>query len=278
MKRLARELEAVAPSCLRVAFATSQVVTSLMLLLLGCAANLSAAPAEATPQRPTFSNDNSTTAPGTVEVQLGGAGNGEFFGLPTVFKFTPDAPQSVMSGMEFSVGFDSISSVEIGSNRDTRFGDRIGFAIRRALYESGGFSFGVAPQAVFFLRDEAGARLGASAIAVYSFEPNSLVTNVVWSAATDASENNPSRQTSVIAGYSRTLGSGPRSSRAAAFAEYLQEFPTGQPSRVSLLQGISYRLRADLVLDFAVEQNGLAATPFDLVFATGLTYNLGRLF
>ena len=180
--------------------------------------------------------------------------------------------------MEFSVGFDSISSVEMGSERDTRFGDRIGFAIRRALYKSGGFSFGVAPQAVFFLRDEDGARLGASAIAVYSFGPNSLVTNLVWSAATDASENNPSRQTSLIAGYSRTLGSGPRSSRAAAFAEYLQEFPTGQPSRVSLLQGISYRLRPDLVLDFSLQQSGLLATPFDLVFAAGLTYNLGRLF
>ena len=269
----------MALSFLRVAFATAQVVTSLALLLLGCGTNLSAAPpAEATPQRPTFSNDNSTTAPGTLELQLGGSGNREFFGLPTVFKFTPDAPQGVMSGMEFSVGFDSISRVEMGSERDTRFGDRIGFAIRRALYKSGGFSFGVAPQAVFFLRDEDGARLGASAIAVYSFGPNSLVTNLVWSAATDASENNPSRQTSLIAGYSRTLGSGPRSSRAAAFAEYLQEFPTGQPSRVSLLQGISYRLRPDLVLDFSLQQSGLLATPFDLVFAAGLTYNLGRLF
>ena len=269
----------MAPFCLRVAFATGQVVTLLMLLLLGCATSLSAdPPAEATPQRPTFSNDNSTTAPGTVEVELGGAGNGEFFGLPTVFKFTLDAPQGVMSGMEFSVGFDSISRVDMGSDRDTRFGDRIGFAIRRTLYESGGFSFGVAPQAVLFLRDEEGARLGASAIAVYSFGPNSLVANLVWSVATDASENNPSRQSSVIAGYSRTLGSGPRSSRAAAFAQYLQEFPTGQPSQVSLIQGISYRLRPDLVLDFSVQQNGLAATPFDLIFATGLTYNLGQLF
>ena len=211
-------------------------------------------------------------------MELGGAGNGEFFGLPTLFKFTPDAPQGVMSGMEFSVGFDSISRVDMGSDRDTRFGDRIGFAIRRALYESGGFSFGVAPQAVFFLRDEEGARLGASAIAVYSFGPNNLVANLVWSVATDASENNPSRQSSVIAGYSRTLGSGPRSSRAVAFADYLQEFPTGQPSQVSLIQGISYRLRPDLVLDFSLQQNGLAATPFDLIFATGLTYNLGRLF
>ena len=61
-------------------------------------------------------------------------------------------------------------------------------------------------------------------------------------------------------------------------AEYLQEFPTGQPSQVSLIQGISYRLRPDLVLDFSLQQNGLAATPFDLIFATGLTYNLGRLF
>ena len=84
LKQVPKELEAVAPFCLRVAFATGQVVTSLMLLLLGCATNLSAdPPAEATPQRPTFSNDNSTTAPGTVEVELGGAGNGEFFGLPT---------------------------------------------------------------------------------------------------------------------------------------------------------------------------------------------------
>ena len=37
-------------------------------------------------------------------------------------------------------------------------------------------------------------------------------------------------------------------------------------------------MRPNLVLDFSVQQNGLAATPFDLIFATGLTYNLGRIF
>jgi hypothetical protein len=254
------------------------VVLFAALLLTSGAGLAAPPPAEATPQRPTFSKGNSTTAPGTVELELGGGGNGEFFGLPTTFKFTPAVSEGLFSGMEFSVGFDSISSFEIGNSRDTRFGDRIGFAARRSLYENGGFSFGLAPQAVFFLRDEEGARLGGSAIAVYSFGRNALVTNLIWTAATDSSENNPARQTSIIAGYSRTLGDGPRSSRAAAFAEFLQEFPSGQPSRVSLLQGVSYRLRPDLVLDFALQQNGLAATPFDLVFATGLTYNLGRFF
>lgn len=256
-----------------------RVVAWLMLWFpWGGSAQNAAPPFEATPQRPSFSNDNVTTVPGTVELELGGAATGEFFGLPTGFKFTPDVPQGLLRGMEFSVGFDSISSLEMGSNRDTRFGDRVGFAVRRALYQGDSFSFGIAPQAVFFLRDEEGARLGASAIAVYSFGLNSLVANLVWSAATDSSENNPARQTSVIAGYSRTLGSGPQASRVAAFFEYLQEFPTDQPSRVSLIQGISYRLRPDLVLDFAVQQNGLAATPFDFAVATGLTYNLGRLF
>ena len=257
---------------------TQQVVGIFLTLLFGWTPHLRAdPPAEATPQRPSFSNDTSTTAPGTLELELGGSGNADFFGLPTLFKFTPDAAEGVFKGMEFSVGFDSISSVEIGNDRDTRFGDRIGFAVRRALYQRGGFSFAVAPQAVFFLRGEDGARLGGSAIAVYSFGKNSLVANLLWSAATDASESNPRHQTGVIAGYSRTLGSGPRWSRASAFAEYLQEFPTDEPSRVSLIQGITYRVRPDLVLDFSVQQNGLAATPFDLIVATGLTYNFGRI-
>lgn len=256
-----------------------QVVGSLVILLFGWTTHLTAEPpAEATPQRPSFSNDNSTTAPGTLELELGGSGNAEFFGLPTLLKFTPDVSDGIFSGTEFSVGFDSISSVEIGNDSDTRFGDRIGFAVRRALYQNGGFSFGVAPQAVFFLRGEEGARLGASAIAVYSFGKNSVVANLLWSAATDASENNPRQQTGVIAGYSRTLGSGPRLSRASAFAEFLQEFPSDEPSRVSLMQGVTYRVRPDLVVDFSLQQNGLAATPFDLIFATGLTYNFGRIF
>jgi hypothetical protein len=252
---------------------------ALVVLSLCSGANLLAdPPADATPQRPTFSNDTSTTAPGTLELELGGSSSGEFFGLPTTFKFTPDVGQGALHGMEFSVGFDSISSLEVGRGRDTRFGDRIGFAVRRAVFESGGFSVALKPQAVVFLREEDGARLGASAIAAYSFGPNSLVTNVVWTAATDSSPNNPARQTDFIAGYSRTLGSRPRSSRAAAILEYLQEFPAEQESRVSLVQGVTYRLRPDLVLDVFILESGLAASPFDLTFGAGFTYNFGRLF
>jgi len=242
-----------------------------------CAQATGAGPAEATPQRPSFSGDAATTAPGTVEIEFGAAASGAFFGLPTAVKLTPDTTNRVLRHTEFSVAFDSVTSVSSNGSRTTRFGDRIGFAIRRCLYSSESFAFAIAPQSVFFLRDEQGARLGGAAIATYQFGLNGLVANFVWSAATKPSETNPSRVYDVIAGYGRTLGQDGPLSRLSVFAECLQEFASETPNATSLIQGVSYRVRPNVVLDFAVQQSGLAAGPLDIQFHGGLTVNLGRI-
>ena len=220
-----------------------------------------AAQHEATPQRPSFTTDTATTAPGTIELEIGAVRSTGFFGLQNAIKIAP------AGRTEFSVGFDGLSR----ENGRTRFGDRIGLGVRRALIRREKFSFAVAPQAVFLLRGGDGARLGATAIAAYELERNAIIANFAWSTATDSSPANPAQQYDVILGYGRGFG------RASVFAEYLQEFPNGGESRVSLMQGVSYRLRPSFVVDFAVQQSGVSDGDLDVGLLAGFTVNLGSV-
>ena len=258
----------------------ARTVSVRLLFLFALALHVDVALAdaiEAAPQRPSFSTDTSTTAPGTLELELGTAASPDFFGLPAVLKVTPGVASGPLNGTEFSVGFDALTSTRMGGNRTTRFGDRMGFALRRAVYQGENFSLALAPQALFFLRDENGARLGAAVIAVYSSGLNSVVGNFIWSAATSASASNPARQYAWIAGYSRTLGHQDTLSRLSVFGEYLQESPSDASDSVSLIQGLSYRVRPDVVIDVAVQEFGLALGLSEVQFVAGLTINLGRV-
>ena len=57
----------------------------------------------------------------------------------------------------------------------------------------------------------------------------------------------------------------------------LTQKPGNNDAAVSLGQGIAYRLRPNLVLDFAVRQHGLAAGPARYELLAGFTVNFGRL-
>ena len=80
---------------------------ALAVLLLGLnalaqSAGAQSEPPEATPQRPTFTSDTSTTAPGTLELEIGTTSSDSFFGLPLTIKYTPDVA-GLLREAEFSL-------------------------------------------------------------------------------------------------------------------------------------------------------------------------------
>lgn len=234
-------------------------------------------PYQATPQRPTFTADTSTTAPGTLELEMGMGSSGRFFSLPTSIKFTPDAGRGLFHRMEFSLHFDAISSVSEDDERETHFSDRLGLVIRRPVYLGESFSLAVAPRASFFLRGDRGARLGLTALTAYEFGLNSVVANMTWTSATTPSPTNPAQRYDVAFDFIRQLGPSGTMSRLSVFGGLLTENPTHQATSVSLGQGISYRVRPHWALDFAVREFGLTAGRRDYRIVAGFTINLGRL-
>ena len=181
-----------------------RLVISLVWPLSAATAQQPASFHPATPQRPTFTTDTSVTTPGTVELELGGFFAENVGALPTSVKFTPDV-SGFFHRTEIAVSFDTLSSVSTRGDRDTRFGDTLTVAMRRALYESDGFSFALAPVATFFLRGEDGARLGGTAIAVYGRGANSIVVNLGLTGATSSSLSNPSVQLDLATDFFRSL-------------------------------------------------------------------------
>jgi hypothetical protein len=158
-----------------------------LLAQSGGGTSASAGPYTATPQRPTFTADTSTTAPGTLEVEFGATGTSSFrgfFALPTNLKYTPDVQSGPFHQAEFSFSFDAVSSMATLAGRQTNFGQTLSLVIRRPVYMGKALSLALAPRSTFFLRDEKGARLGARVLAAYSFGPNNLVANFTWTSAT----------------------------------------------------------------------------------------------
>ncbi|MFY9224162.1 MAG: hypothetical protein WAQ98_15940 [Blastocatellia bacterium] len=233
---------------------------------------------DATPQRPTFTSDTSTTAPGTLEMELGTVISEDTFVIPITFKYTPPATKGLFHKTEFSVSFDTIAGIESNNKRTTKTGNLISFAIRRPVFEIKNFSIAFAPQASFFLRDQKGARLGATVFTAYAFGLNSVVTNLTFSNATSSSASNPAQKYDLAIDVGRTLGNSGAKSKTSIFTGILIEKAKKQDSIVSLLQGINYRVKPNLVLDLSLRQVGFRTGNIDYQLLTGLTVNFGRLF
>jgi len=250
---------------------------AVMAVLCSSSVHAQQSPPEATPQRPTFTNDTATTAPGTLEVDFGATGPASAVTLPATIKFTPPAERGFFHQMEFSLGLNSLERVVVDGEGKIRFSESLAFAVRRPVWSGGGLSFAAAPRVEFFLRNNSGALVGGKAIAVYGFGGNNLVVNVSGMGATSPSDVNPGWLAELAAGYSRALSGTGIASRFSLAFEMLNGFSKGQDAILSLLQGLSYRARPDLVLDLAVEQRGLRSGEFEMVFMGGLTYNIGRI-
>jgi hypothetical protein len=221
---------------------------------------------EATPQRPTFTYDTTLAPSGSVELEAGGALSEPSQSLPLTTKWNPGAT-------ELSVSFDAVAS----DGTSTEFGDRISVLARRSFEIDGPWSLGVAPRATFLLRGDSGARLGAIAVAAYASGLDAVVGNVTFDAATDSSETNPATQWDFALDYYRTFGRSARLSRFTAFAGVLHQRPQDEASTVSLMQGVLVRVRPELVLDVAVQEDGIEEGPVRWKALFGLTYNFGRI-
>ncbi len=214
-----------------------------------------------------------------MEVEFGVAATGsggDFLTLPTMLKFTPDV-SGVFHRAEFSMSFDTLQRDSSGAETESRFGDSVLLAIRRPVWEGDSISVAVAPLAQFFIRDLEGARLGLLGIVAYSSGLNGVVGNLTWTSATSSSSANPAHKYDFAVDYARTLGFSGTASRLGVFAGVWIEKPTRTDTSVSMSQGITYRIRPNLVWDVAIVENGLAAGPARYQVLAGLTVNLGRL-
>ncbi len=234
-------------------------------------------PYDATPQRPTFTSDTSTTAPGTMEIEFGAAATGSsggFLALPTMVKYTPDVVGGFLHQAEFSLSFDAVQRDSSSTDTQTRFGDSLLLSVRRPIWAGDSFSLAIAPQAQFFLREKDGGRVGLTGLAAYSDGPNTAVVNLTWTVATERSETNPARKYDFAFDYGRTLGAG---GRLGAFAGLLMEKPSRNDVAVSMSQGLTYRMRPNLVWDVAIVEEGIGAGRSGYRILGGLTVNLGRI-
>lgn len=248
----------------------SRLCMAAALPVLLCAQS-SGPPFAATPQRPTFTSDTSTTAPGTLELQLGGTFSSGFFSLPTTLKFTPGAGGGFFHQGEFSASVNAVKAISRNGRTVTRFGDWIELAWRRPVYAQGGLSFAVAPQVTVSLREGGQSRAGFTGIMAYSQGRNGVAVNANFNTGADTPAG------WIAADFARFLAASGPWSKVAVFAGLMTEHARHDPSRLSLGQGLLWRVRPNLVLDAALRQVDVTRRGRDWQALTGLTLNLGRL-
>jgi hypothetical protein len=194
-----------------------------------------------------------------MEIEFGAAATGSsggFLALPTMVKYTPDVVGGFLHQAEFSLSFDAVQRDSSSTDTQTRFGDSLLLSVRRPIWAGDSFSLAIAPQAQFFLREKDGGRVGLTGLAAYSDGPN------------------PARKYDFAFDYGRTLGAG---GRLGAFAGLLMEKPSRNDVAVSMSQGLTYRMRPNLVWDVAIVEEGIGAGRSGYRILGGLTVNLGRI-
>ena len=219
------------------------------------------------------------TQPGTAEIEWGSlySSDSDHFTLPATFKYTPAGPHVIWGRTEYSVAFDSISVAELGGNRVTQFSQSVTLSATSVLHDGEKLDIAIAPQAVYFLRDEEGARYGAVAIARYDSGRNSLGATVGWSAATRASATNPSGTWDVGCGYGRRLAASGLVGKFTPHVNALWERSTGTERIVSLFEGVEYQMTERLAFDLGGQHVGVNGAPVDHQLTFGITLNVGKL-
>lgn len=217
------------------------------------------------------------TEPDTMELEYGVAASIDgSFTLPTVIHFTPEGRHVWWGRTEFSAFFDSLNSTTQPLGRITQFGDRAGFAATCVIRDGEKLDIAFAPQVSFLLRGDAGARLGATAIARYDAGRSSAGITFGWSAATASSPTNPAGTIDIGAGYGyRLKPSGPLG-HLTPHVNWLYERSTGAERQISIFEGMEYQVVESFAIDFSAQQISLWGGQPDRQFVVGLTYNSAR--
>jgi len=219
------------------------------------------------------------TQPGTAEIEWGAiySWGSDHFTLPAVFKYTPAGPNVILGRTEYSVAFDSVSVANLGGNRTTQFSQSMTLSATSVLHDGEKLDIAIAPQALYFLRDEQGARYGAVAIARYDSGRNSLGATVGWSAATRASDTNPAGTWDVGCGFGRRLAPSGMLGKFTPHINGLWERSTGEAGTVSLFEGVEYQMTERLAFDLGAQHFGVNGAAIDHQVTFGITLNVGRL-
>ncbi|HEY4364860.1 MAG TPA: hypothetical protein VGN17_28105 [Bryobacteraceae bacterium] len=218
------------------------------------------------------------TMPGTVEVDWGNlyslsTGN---YAMPTGLRYTPAGTSILWGRTEYSVGFDTVTSADVGGSRLTRFSQALTLTATSVLHDGEKLDIAIAPQATMYLRDESGTRLGAIAIARYDSGRNSAGATVSWSGATHSSPSNPAGTFDVGFGFGRQLSGSPLWEKLTPHVNVEWERSTGQPSALLAFEGIELQLTDALALDLSAQHYATSGSPPDHQIAFGMTLNLGH--
>ena len=218
------------------------------------------------------------TEPGSFEVEWDNvfAASGNYV-MPSLLKITPEGSHILWGRTEYSIGFDTVSSAVQFDQRINHFSDRVTVAATSVLRDGKIFDFAIAPSVSFFLRDQQGARIGATAIARWDWERNSLGTTLSWTAATHSSPENPAGIMDWSTGYGRRLAAGGAMGHLTPHVNVQVEKASGVRRQVSVFEGIEYQITGRVALDFSGQHYGLDSGAVDHQAVVALTVHFGRL-
>jgi len=218
------------------------------------------------------------TEPGTVELDWGclySYTTGSFT-LPSALKFTPAGNSLFWGRTEYSVAFDSVASAVNAGARSTQFSDRLTFVATSVVFDSPHFDIAFAPQVTALLRNESGARLGATAIARFDGGGNSVGATLGWTAATSATGTNPAGVWDFGAGFGRHLARSGFFNRLTPHVNAVLERSTGFERTLAVFGGVEYQIGERVAIDASGQRYGLTGGTPDRQFLLGLTINLGK--
>ena len=213
------------------------------------------------------------TEPGTMEVDWAGSYSisSDSLLLPTALKYTPVGRYAWWGRTEYSLSFNSYDGPA------SQFGQTMTLSGTCVLHDGDKLDIAIAPQVTVFLRDERGARLGATAIARFDFGRNSVGTTFGWSGATHSSPTNPAGTIDVGIGVGRRLAAGGALGHFSPHVNAGWERSTSVPRIASLLEGIEYQIVEQVAFDLSAQQVAAFGQRADRQVIFGLTINLGHL-
>jgi hypothetical protein len=217
--------------------------------------------------------------PGTSELDWGNlySFSTSNYAMPSGLRYTPAGRHIIWGRTEYSVAFDTITSVPTGGSRLTQFSQALTLTATSVLHDGEKLDIAIAPQATMFLRDESGARLGAVAIARYDSGRNSIGGTVSWSGATRPSDSNPAGTLDLGVGFGRQLSGSALLEKLTPHLNAEWEKSTGQNGALLAAEGIEYQVTEQLALDLSAQHFASAGRAPDHQIALGMTLSLGKV-
>ena len=207
------------------------------------------------------------TEPGTVEIDWGSpySISSATLQMPLVVKYTPRGRHIIWGRTEYNVAFDSLTR------------QAVTFTATSVLIDGLHLDIAIAPQATFLIRDDSGARLGATGIARYDGGHSSVGVTVGWSAATHSSPTNPAGVFDLGFGFGQNLPGSATLEKFTPHCNVVWERATGRSGALSMFEGVEYQMTARVAFDLSAQHFGVNSGTPDHQIVLGVTINFGKL-